>query len=124
MKGELLSMDRKIVERSIPLYIILTIITCGLFGIYWLIVMADDMNALANDGDNTSGAVVFLLTLVTCGIYGWFWVYKQGQRVDRLNGTQANTGIIYIILNVVGLSIVTYALIQNELNKRASSVEM
>ena len=124
MKGEKHSMDRQIVERSIPLYIILTIITCGLFGIYWLIVMADDMNALANDGDNTSGALVFLLTLITCGIYGWFWVYKQGQRIDRLNGTQANTGIIYIILNVVGLSIVTYALIQNELNKRATGIEM
>lgn len=124
MKGERHSMDRQIVERSIPLYIILTIITCGLFGIYWLIVMADDMNALANDGDNTSGALVFLLTLITCGIYGWFWVYKQGQRIDRLNGTQANTGIIYIILNVVGLSIVTYALIQNELNKRATGIEM
>ncbi len=124
MKGERHSMDRQIVERSIPLYIILTIITCGLFGIYWLIVMADDMNALANDGDNTSGALVFLLTLITCGIYGWFWVYKQGQRIDRLNGAQANTGIIYIILNVVGLSIVTYALIQNELNKRAAGIEM
>ena len=123
MKGELLSMDRKIVERSIPLYIILTIITCGLFGIYWLIVMADDMNALANDGDTTSGAVVFLLTLITCGIYGWYWVYKQGQRVDQLNNAQANTGVIYIILNVVGLSIVTYALIQNELNKRATNIE-
>ncbi len=124
MKGELLSMDRKIVERSIPLYIILTIITCGLFGIYWLIVMADDMNALANDGDNTSGAVVFLLTLITCGIYGLYWVYKQGVRVDALNGAQANTGIIYLLLNFFGLSIVTYALIQNELNKRATKVEM
>ncbi len=113
-----------IVERNIALYIILTLITCGLFGIYWLIVLADDMNAIANDGDMMSGAMVFLLTLVTCGIYGFYWAYKQGARIDEMNGIKGGTtGILYLILNLFGLSIITYALIQSELNKRANVIE-
>ena len=111
-------------ERSIPLYIVLTIVTCGIFGLYWLVVIANDMNNLANDGDNTDGVIVLLLTIITCGIYGFYWAYKQGQRIDTMNGVQGgSTGILYLILNVIGLSIVTYALIQSELNKKATVVE-
>ena len=116
-------MNTAIQERNIALYIILTIITCGLFGIYWLIVLADDMNAAAADGDETSGAVVFLLTLITCGIYGLYWSYKQGERIDKMNGTQGSTGILYLILDLFGFAIIVYALIQNELNKRATTIE-
>ncbi len=104
-------------ERSIGLAIVLTIVTCGIYGIYWLICLADDMNTLADDGENTSGGIVFLLSLVTCGIYGVYWAYKQGQRVDTLKGNAGgSTGILYLCLNLFGLSIVTYALLQNEIN--------
>lgn len=111
-------------ERNIGLYIVLTLVTCGIFGLYWLVVITEDMNSLAEDGDNTDGALVLLLTIVTCGIYGLYWAYKQGQRIDKLNGMQGgSTGILYLILNFIGLSLVTYALLQNELNKRANIPE-
>ena len=111
-------------ERSVGLAIVLTIITCGIYGIYWLICLADDMNQLANDGDNTSGGVVFLLTLVTCGIYGIYWSYKQGQRVDALKGAQGgSTGILYLVLELFGLGIVVYALLQDEINKQIRTVQ-
>lgn len=31
-------------ERSIPLYIILTIVTCGIFGLYWFVCLTDETN--------------------------------------------------------------------------------
>ena len=119
MKGELFAMYQ---ERDIALYIILTIITCGIFGIYWLIVLADDMNAIANDGDMMSGAMVFLLSFVTCGIYGIYWAYKQGERIDRINGVQGSTGVLYLVLYLLGFGIIVYALLQNELNKKARGI--
>ena len=71
-------------ERSIVLCIIFTIITCGIYGIYWMIVLNDDMlDALEEEG--TSGGMVFLFSLITCGIYGLYWIYQMGKRVDRLN---------------------------------------
>lgn len=34
-------------ERSIVLYIILSIITCGIFGLYWFVCITEDTNAAA-----------------------------------------------------------------------------
>ena len=120
----MVNMNTTIQERNIALYIILTIITCGLFGIYWLIVLADDMNTVADDEFKTSGAMVFLLTLITCGIYGLYWAFKQGERIDKWNGVQGgSTGILYLILDLFGFGIIVYALMQNELNKKATVIE-
>ena len=76
--GERLKDDRGLVS-----YIILNIITCGIYGYYFLYKMAHDINiACEGDGENTSGLVAFIiLSFVTCGIYAWFWYYKLGNRL-------------------------------------------
>ena len=60
-------------KRNLAMYIVLSIVTCGLFGIYWFIVVTDDVKSITNDNQSSSGGVAFLLTLVTCGIYGFYW---------------------------------------------------
>lgn len=112
-------------NKSIVTCILLSVITCGIYGIIWLINMADDLNTAAGTTNDQSGVMVFVLTLITCGIYGFFWAYKAGEKVSmirRRNGLPAdsNNGILYLILNIFGLSIVTYALIQSELNNVAA----
>ena len=62
--------------------------------------------------------MVFLFSILTCGIYGIYWMYKMGERLDRVTG-KSNTGIMYIILSLVGLGIVSYSLMQDTLNKYA-----
>ena len=65
-------------QRSVGIAILLSIITCGIYGIYWLIMLNDETNYVSgHQQDGTSGGVVFLLTLVTCGIYGIYWCYKK-----------------------------------------------
>ncbi|MCR5791924.1 MAG: DUF4234 domain-containing protein [Lachnospiraceae bacterium] len=107
-------------KRSIPLCIILTIVTCGIYGIYWFIKLTDEVNTL-NGQEGTSGVVAFLLTLVTCGIYGLYWAYKQGEKIESFTGEKGNLGIIYLILEVVGLGIVAYALMQDKINKKVEA---
>lgn len=106
--------------------IILSIVTCGIYGIIWYIGLVDDLNKASQSQNEQSGVTVFLLTLLTCGIYGFIWAYKAGEKVNmvkQLNGERAdsNISIIYLVLNLFGLGIVTYYLIQTELNKVASN---
>ncbi len=112
-------------QRNIAVAIILSIVTCGIYGIYWLIKIVDELNEAAGEPTATSGGVVFLLSIVTCGIYLLYWFYKAGERLNAAKSTRglpidSNAGIVYLILGLVGFSIISYALIQSELNKIAA----
>lgn len=111
-------------QRSIPVCIILSIVTCGIYGIYWFICLANDTNTVSGEQNATSGGIAYLLGLVTCGIYFWYWAFKQGEKIDAAKNSRgmasSNSGILYLILCLFGLSIVAWALMQNELNKMAA----
>ena len=104
-------------KRSVAMAIILSIITCGLYSIYWFIKLTDELNFVTGTQQDTSGGVALLLTLVTCGIYGYYCAWKQGDKIDRYYGVGGSRGVLYLILNFIGLGIITYALIQDEINK-------
>ena len=107
-----------IAPRNIVVAIILSFVTCGIYQIYWMIKMNDEVNILASEPDAPSGLIVFLLSLVTCGIYGFFWMYKMGERCDRIKGSVGgSSAVLYLILGILGLGIVTYCLIQDTINK-------
>ncbi len=108
-------------QRSIVTCIILSIVTCGIYGIYWMYTLAEDVKAMSGDPSAPSGGMVILLTLITCGIYGYIWMYKQGETLDRIKSSRGmystNSGIIYLVLSILGLGIVSYALMQDSINK-------
>lgn len=105
-----------VAERNIAVAIILDILTCGLYGIYWMVKLNDEMLEVSNE-EGSGGLLVLALTILTCGIYGFFWYYKMGKCVDKTRGgVESSTGILYIVLAVLGLGIVNYALIQDAIN--------
>lgn len=110
-------------QRSVALCIILSIVTCGIYGIYWFICLNNDANT-ASGTYGTSGGVAFILSIVTCGIYLLYWMYKQGEKIDAAKTSRgmisSNSGIMYLLLAVFGLGIISYALMQSELNKMAN----
>ena len=114
-----------ITKRSIATCILLSIVTCGIYGLYWFVCMVNDLNTAARTPSATSGGMVFFLTLITCGIYMFFWLFKAGDQVATAKryatGMPANSqGILYLILSLFGLGIVVYCLIQNDLNQVAA----
>ena len=99
-----------ITRRSIGLAIVLSIITCGIYALYWIVKI--------NDTQATSGGMVLLLSIVTCGIYELYWLYKMGERCDRIKGNASGSNnVVYLILGIFGLSIVSLCLIQDTINK-------
>ncbi len=67
--------------------------------------------------------VCILLSIITCGIYGIYWNYKIGKEMYEANQKKgistSDNSVLYLILSIFGLSIVTYCLVQNELNTLA-----
>lgn len=70
-------------DRGLLSYILLSIITCGIYSYYFIYKLAKDVNvACEGDGERTQGLVAFiLLSVVTCGIYSWIWYYGLGNRL-------------------------------------------
>ena len=96
-------------KRNLAVSIILTIVTCGIYGIYWFIVMTDDTKNVSGDINGASGGVAFLLTLVTCNIYGYYWAYKQGERIDNAKNATAMCYISFLLF-LVCILLYTYSL--------------
>ena len=114
-------------ERSILAYTCLSVVTCGLFAIYWAYAITSDTSALRRTRgmtphQNDSGNYL-LLTLLTCGIY---WFYAAGDELDELEQVIAgktapsNWGLIYLIACLVGMAPVAVILMQLQLNSLIS----
>lgn len=112
-------------QRSIAKCIVLSLITCGIYGLYWMVVVTDDVNRVTNR-PGTSGGMSVLFSIITCGIYGFYWAWTMGTKLDgarQEHGVgQGSFPIIFLLLNIFGLGIVTMALIQNELNNYSGNV--
>lgn len=72
-------------DRNLAMYILLSIVTCGIYSYYFIYKMAKDVNvACEGDGKQTSGLVAFiLLSMITCGIYAWVWYYNLANRLQE-----------------------------------------
>lgn len=108
-------------RRELVTAIILSIVTCGIYGIYWMIKLTDEIGIVHGTPGMPSGGTAFLLTIVTCGIYGFIWAYKMGEKLDQIYAARGvppqSRGVLYLVLSLFGLSIVSYALMQDSLNK-------
>ena len=114
--------EPKVSKRGIPLAIILCLVTCGFYTIYWQIKLTDEMNTLLNKPNATSGLMAFIYTIITCGIYFLYWLYKMGDNVDALKGKSGDTGILYLVLGLLCLGIIPMALAQDAINDKADGV--
>ena len=114
-----------IARRELVTCILLTIITCGIYGLYWMVCMVDDLNKASNEPQPTTGGTVVLLSIITCGIYSFIWMYRAGEQLCRARQIRygypgENNSVLYLVLSLLGLGIVSYCLIQTELNKFAT----
>lgn len=107
-------------KRSIGLSIVLSIITCGIYGLYWQYMIANDVNTVSGHTSDTSGGFVILFSILTCGIYNLYWLYQCGVKLDetaeKRGESKKQSALLFLLLGIFGLSIVSIAIIQSELN--------
>ncbi len=101
--------------------IIFSVVTCGIYNIYWNYRQMRALNTLLGraEYDFSKWAV---LTVLSCGLYHVYYEYRMGNDLQQwltqnnrpVNPNLATTGLI---LSIVGLTVLADAVYQTELNK-------
>lgn len=116
---------QEVKQRNVALAVIFTLITCGIYGIYWQVCLVNDINRISGEKNAPNGIVVMLLSIVTCGIYWFYWVFKAGDQIDKAKSQKgeqsSNRGILFLILTLFALGIVTDAIMQSDINSFATT---
>lgn len=108
---------------SIAAGIVLSIITCGLYNIYWNYRQFQAMNTLLGREEYKFWPWL-LLSIVTCGIYHIYYEYKMGSDLytwlkEQGKDPNPNLPVIGLVLACLGLTVISDAVYQNEFNKLA-----
>ncbi|MDR0585116.1 MAG: DUF4234 domain-containing protein [Treponema sp.] len=71
-------------KRGLAGFILLSIITLGIYSLYWIHKLAKDVNVICEgDGKKTGGLLKYLLLgIITFGIYDFVWLYMLGDRLQ------------------------------------------
>ena len=103
--------------RNIVTAILLTIITCGIYGIYWIICMTREAVSVKDPSDSAILEIVLMLFLPFVGYFLLEKKFSEGLNARGI--AHSDNSVLYLILGLVGLGIVPLCMIQNDLNKLA-----
>ena len=106
-------------KRNIVTCIILTFVTCGIYGIYWGVKMAKDAVKVKDVNDDGLAEILLVIFLPFIGFFLAERKLDEGCRAAGID--HKDNSILYLILGIVGLGIVDYCLMQNDLNKIAEA---
>ena len=106
----------QIQKRDIALSIVLTVITCGIYGLYWMYKLTNEIHELSGKPRTADGGAVVLYTILTCSFYFYYWLYKisgelvearreKGLPLDAVSNTTYTITVVVTSLVSVLLSI-------------------
>ena len=99
-------------KRGLLGYVLLSIITLGIYGLYWIYKLAKDVNTICAGDDKKTGGLlkVFFLGLITFGIYDLVWLYMLGDRLQdnagKYNITIKESGAAVLLWYILGSFII------------------
>ncbi len=118
--GGLSRTDRRYTVNT-ALYLVLTLLTCGLFNLYWNYRQMQSCNELL-------GTKVFsffwwiVLVVITFGLYHFYYQYKMGRAINdiqyhyRLSPTNG-LPILSLLAAILGVGVVADCIHQYEINR-------
>lgn len=111
-------------NRNVGLCILFSILTCGLYGLYWIYKITEELNFFSEDQSISPGLTI-LLSIITCGLFTIYWSYKMGKQIfiaqEKLSiFPQSDDSVMYLVLSIFGLTIISCAIMQSHINKMAS----
>jgi hypothetical protein len=107
-------MNPMVKRRDMVVQVLLFIITCGIYGIYWFYQTAVEMKNLANDTDASPGLWTVLLFIPLIGFYSH---YKYSDLYEEIASDHLNRWILFILWIVFCPAV--WFIVQTELNRKA-----
>ena len=104
-------------KKNLILYIVLTVVTCGAFGLYWAYTLAKDVQSMKETEEN---GILELVLLILIPFVGMYLVEKKYVETCAEKGIECKDNtILYTILTFL-YPVIGFALLQNDLNKIAT----
>ena len=94
-------------NRSVAGLLVLTIVTLGIYGLYWMVSTKREMNNL--------GAQIPTSWLIIIPIANIWWVWKYSEGVEHVTGGKMTAVLAFILQYLLG--VIGMMIIQNEFNK-------
>ena len=105
-------------ERNIVTCILLSLVTCGIYGIYWIIMLAKESVSVKDASDSGILEIVLMLFLPFLGLFMCEKKFAEGCAEKGIE--HKDNSVLYLILGLVGLGIVSLCMLQSDLNKLAT----
>lgn len=105
---------------SVPLYLVLSLVTFGLWYLYWIYRQTQILKELDKEG-GYSFLFFAALSFLTCGLYTIYYYYKIANSIVKLQrkrklSVDENLPIVSMILVVFGLPLITTCIHQSKFN--------
>ncbi|MEX1378313.1 MAG: DUF4234 domain-containing protein [Eubacteriales bacterium] len=104
--------DKDIIKKNIALNIILSVVTLGVFAVFWVRSISDDIAKLEGKTVNScrEAAMFFVVPF-----YAIFWLYTKGKKTAKLSG-DADMSVLYAVHGLFLLCFFSLALMQHQLH--------
>lgn len=105
-------------SRNVVTALILSLVTCGIYGIYWGICLAREAVSVKDPSDSAMVEIILILFLP---FVGFFMAEKKLAEGCAARGIEhKDNSVLYLVLGLVGLGIVDFCMLQSDLNKIAA----
>jgi hypothetical protein len=106
--------------RQPAVMLILSIVTCGIYYLYYVYAATQDCNDFTRRQEQSPGTEV-VLTIVTCGIYNLYWDYRMGKRLAEMcmmvGLPITDNAVLYLVLDLFGIGFINALLQQETMNR-------
>ncbi len=107
----------KIEKRNIALAVVLSIITCGIYAIVWVVKMMKEAVQFKDENDDALLEILLGIFLLPVGFFLAEKKFAEGCQAKGI--PHEDRTILYLILGLIGLGIVDMIMLQSDLNNIA-----
>ncbi len=112
-------------NRSVALVIILSLVTCGIYGLYWIYVTAEALENNGRAGNGMNGIVLLLLCLFIPSVGYLLFGMAADQNLNSIRSQRGlmrkDNKVVYMLLGFF-IPIVLVGLVQNDINEFTPAV--
>lgn len=107
--------------KSIGVGLVLTLLTCGIYGLFWQYKQMQVLNAWLGRREYDF-LTWFLLSLITCGLFAIYYEYKMARGINEVQHkhgmmVQGDLALLCVVLAIFGVGIASLAVQQHSINE-------